>query len=289
MKVCLAHIDFVLRCFGNALGNCILNKEYLLSINKIPKQPTPPIDPAQTKRSHGEPAVEKARFSSLPSMTDTRRTSLEPGVLPSSEVHTPNLPVPESENKGAGSSGDAVGSGEHADPKQLRKLRQQQLQQKFRKEMEARKLQQEQVRTKSEDTELAIGQGGSGGHQGAPASADISTSGLMKPSTFEDCLADNPELWDFTLDGIEEPNGDADSPGLGGRRPSTPGSHCMQTRGKTPHRGPGRPPDGAASHSTGQEQGPSRTHPPDQYHHSTGAAFSPYRQGQHIKRRRLDT
>lgn len=26
------------RCFGNALGNCILNKEYLLAINKIPKQ-----------------------------------------------------------------------------------------------------------------------------------------------------------------------------------------------------------------------------------------------------------
>lgn len=133
--VCFAHIDVVLlRCFGNALGNCILDKEYLSSINKIPKQvskspasmyscglkslqlltllspymePTPPIDPAQTKRSQGEPAVERARLSSLPSMTDTRRTPLEPRVLHqnhrSSEVHTPNLPVPESENKGAGS------------------------------------------------------------------------------------------------------------------------------------------------------------------------------------------
>lgn len=28
----------LLRCFGNALGNCILDKEYLLAINKIPKQ-----------------------------------------------------------------------------------------------------------------------------------------------------------------------------------------------------------------------------------------------------------
>lgn len=28
----------LLRCFGNALGNCILNKEYLIAINKIPKQ-----------------------------------------------------------------------------------------------------------------------------------------------------------------------------------------------------------------------------------------------------------
>lgn len=70
-------------------------------------EPTPPIDPAQTKRSHGEPAVEKARFSSLPSMTDTRRTPLEPRVLhrnnSCSEALTPNPSVPESENKGAGS------------------------------------------------------------------------------------------------------------------------------------------------------------------------------------------
>lgn len=70
-------------------------------------EPTPPIDPAQTKRSHGEPAVEKARFCSLSSTTDTRRTPLEPSVLhPNhgrSEVHTPDIPRPESENKGAGS------------------------------------------------------------------------------------------------------------------------------------------------------------------------------------------
>lgn len=28
----------MLRCFGNVLGNCILDKEYLFAINKIPKQ-----------------------------------------------------------------------------------------------------------------------------------------------------------------------------------------------------------------------------------------------------------
>lgn len=64
-------------------------------------------------------------------------------------------------------SSEAFGSGEHTDPKLLRKLRQQQLQQKFRKEMEARKLQQEQGQTKSEDTELPIGRGGSGGSASA--------------------------------------------------------------------------------------------------------------------------
>lgn len=114
---------FVLcRCFGNALGNCILNKEYLIAINKIPKQvryliwyiilyccfvfvfikfyvdaesphlfltqPSPPLDPAQTKRSDHEPLVEKARFSSLTrdekigsAVGSTTRAALEPRVL----------------------------------------------------------------------------------------------------------------------------------------------------------------------------------------------------------------
>lgn len=58
---------------------------------------------------------------------------------------------------------DANGSEVHTDPKQLRKLRQQQLQQKFRREMEAKRLQQRPDQTKSEDTEVAIQQGSTGG------------------------------------------------------------------------------------------------------------------------------
>lgn len=58
---------------------------------------------------------------------------------------------------------DVVESETHSDPKQLRKLRQQQLQQKFRREMEAKKLQQKQHRAKSEEAEVAVGQGSSGG------------------------------------------------------------------------------------------------------------------------------
>lgn len=57
---------------------------------------------------------------------------------------------------------DAVGSDANTDPKQLRKLRQQQLQQKFKREMEAKRLQQKQE-TKSEDAEVANGGGSSGG------------------------------------------------------------------------------------------------------------------------------
>uniref|UniRef100_A0A3B5BBB8 DNA repair protein RAD52 homolog n=1 Tax=Stegastes partitus TaxID=144197 RepID=A0A3B5BBB8_9TELE len=242
-----------LKCFGNALGNCILNKEYLLAINKIPKQPPPALDPAQTKRSDGEPSVEKARFSSLvrddnlASAAGPARIPLEPRVINQnhSEVHTPDAAGPslhrKSENgssRSAVDSMDAFGSEAHTDPKQLRKLRQQQLQQKFRREMEAKKLQQKQDETKSEEAEVPIGRG-----------------------------SNDPELWDFTLDSIEELDVPAGGPPPRAFRPSTPGSHKMQTRSKTPQRPPSRPSE-APSYSE---------------------ASSPYRQGQYMKKRRLDT
>uniref|UniRef100_A0A3Q0R5Z0 DNA repair protein RAD52 homolog n=1 Tax=Amphilophus citrinellus TaxID=61819 RepID=A0A3Q0R5Z0_AMPCI len=154
-----------LKCFGNALGNCILDKEYLLAINKIPRQPPPPLDPVQTKRTEGEPSVEKARFGSLLreesliSAAGPVRTPLEPRVINQnqnhSEDHTPNAadPVPGTKSENISST----------DPKQLRKLRQQQLQQKFRREMEAKKLQQKQDQAKSEEAEVTIGRRSSGG------------------------------------------------------------------------------------------------------------------------------
>ncbi|TKS73329.1 DNA repair protein RAD52 -like protein [Collichthys lucidus] len=283
-----------LKCFGNALGNCILNKEYLLAINKIPKQPPPPLDPAQTKRFEGEPSVDKARFSSLAqeeklrSAAGAARTPLEPRVLNQnqngSDLHTPNAAAPNRESENVSSrpvmdSVDVVGS--DTDPKQLRKLRQQQLQQKFRKEMEAKMLQQKHNQTKTEDTEVTIGRESSGGHEGA-----TSTGGT------DEGLADDPELWNFTLDGIEELEALAGGPSTSGLRPSTPGNHHMQTRSKTPQRAPGRPPDNyAPSYSRGQD----RINPPignqhqNQHQARSGEAFSPYRQGQYMKKRRLDT
>ena len=58
---------------------------------------------------------------------------------------------------------DADGSEVHTDPKELRKLRQQQLQQKFRKEMEEKMQHQKQHQAKSEEAEVPIGRGSSGG------------------------------------------------------------------------------------------------------------------------------
>ncbi|XP_034541695.1 DNA repair protein RAD52 homolog [Notolabrus celidotus] len=296
-----------LKCFGNALGNCILDKQYLIAINKIPKQPPPPLDPARTKRTEGEPLADKARFSSL--VQEERRVSvggavrmpLEPRVPHQncSDVHTPNAADPassrERENmdyRPAADSVDVEGSAGHSDPKQLRKLRQQQLQQKFRREMEAKRMQQNQDQTKSESTEVAIEPGSSRCHEGAPSLSDISSGEHNKPSNRDEYLTDDPELWNFTLDGIEE----LDGRGGGGApsrmlRPSTPGNHQMQTRSKTPQRTLGGPPDEAPSYDTGQNMAQSRPcfQNQNQYQSRPGEALSPYRAGQHMKKRRLDT
>ncbi|XP_074534368.1 DNA repair protein RAD52 homolog [Halichoeres trimaculatus] len=293
-----------LKCFGNALGNCILDKEYLTAINKIPKQPPPPLDPARTKRSEGEPSVDKARFSSLVqeerlvSVGGTGRMPLEPKILNTdcSEVHTPNATRPatshERENAGCRPVSDSVdveGSASHSDPKQLRKLRQQQLQQKFRREMEAKRMQQKQDQTKSETTEVPIRSGSSRCHEEVPALSDSSSGGNSKPSSRDEYLTDDPELWNFTLDGIEELDAPAGGPSSRMLRPSTPGNHKMQTRSKTPQRSLGRPPDEAPSYNRGQCMAQSRPHFQNQYQSRPGEAFSPYRTGQHIKKRRLDT
>ncbi|CAJ1056921.1 DNA repair protein RAD52 homolog [Xyrichtys novacula] len=291
-----------LKCFGNALGNCILDKGYLIAINKIPKQPPPPLDPARTKRSEGEPSVEKARFSSLVqeekpvSAGGAGRMPLERKVLNQGclEVHTPDAVDPpacrEWENAGSRpvtDTVDAVGSARNSDPKHLRKLRQQQLQEKFRREMEAKRMQQKQDQAKSENTEVAIGPGTSGGHEGAPSFSDSCSGDHKKSSGREEHLADDPELWDSVLDGIEELGDDPPSRTL---RPSTPGNHQMQTRSKTPQRHMNRPPE-APSYNTGQNIAQSRPHYQNQYQYQSrpGEALSPYRAGQHMKKRRLDT
>ncbi|KAI4826094.1 hypothetical protein KUCAC02_021743 [Chaenocephalus aceratus] len=247
-----------LKCFGNALGNCILNKEYLMAINKIPKKPPPPLDPAKTKRIEGSPLLvweEKI----APAMSNGRDV-LEPKVLNQnqnySEVHTPTVPAGRRsevmDTRPFMDSMDGGGSESHTDPKQLRKLRQQQLQEKFRREME-KKLQLIPDQAKFEDSELAIGRGPSTGHHGVPAFSETS-AGLMKPGGGGEHLADDPALWDFTLDAIDGLDVPADDPHPKGLRPTTPSSHKMHTRSKTPQGAPDRAPSYSGAQDPAQCQ-----------------------------------
>ncbi|KAK5614472.1 hypothetical protein CRENBAI_022583 [Crenichthys baileyi] len=285
-----------LKCFGNVLGNCILDKEYLLAINKIPKQPRPDLDPAQTKRTEGQPSIEKTRFCSLVrdqnplSVAEPARVPLEPRVFNQShsEVHpssaagsAPNI---KSENvlfESTADSANVVVSAPNTDPKHLRKLRQQQLQQKFRREMEAKKLKQklELEQPKSEEAEVAIGRRSTGGEDGTAAFSNNTSEN--KTGCRNACLTDDPELWDFTLDGIEELDVPTGAASPRGTRPRTPGNHQMQTRSKTPQRASDRNPE---VQSTSRVQ-----HYSSHHQGRPGEAFSPYRQGQGVKKRRLDT
>ncbi|XP_054878238.1 DNA repair protein RAD52 homolog [Poeciliopsis prolifica] len=279
-----------LKCFGNALGNCILDKEYLLAINKIPKQPRPDLDPAQTKRCEGQPSIEKARFCSLVrdpnamSAIEPARMPLDPRVFnqnqsearrPSSADSAADIKS-ENVSRSAADGADVVISAPNTDPKHLRKLRQQQLQQEFRREMEAKKLQQKLQQAKTEEAEVTIGRRSTGGEDGASAFSDKPTSGNQSGS--RNTCADDPELWDFTLDGIEELDDPAGASSPRGSVPRTPGGHQMQTRSKTPQR--------ASTGSPNAHSGPPHS---NQCQGRPGEAFSPYRQGQQLKKRRLDT
>ncbi|XP_064199467.1 DNA repair protein RAD52 homolog isoform X1 [Anguilla rostrata] len=315
-----------LKCFGNSLGNCILNKEYLMAINKVPKQPQPPLDPAQTKRSEGEPLVEKARYCSLQQgdrcgsgASNSLGTSVrgpveqpkaEPGLQENGGARNPPPQTPalqDSENRRISTSresaadvGDTSGfSDTLTDPRQQRKLKQQQQQQKFRQEMEAKKMQSGQLQPKAENTAPPRGEEAPSNLQGRSGSSgqgdwqvDHSTpAGRRATATAEDeFLAEDSQLWDLNLEDIDVL--EAQAGGARGAHPSTQGNghHQMTTRSRTPQRVQSlRPPV--------RPQPPNSYQPPHSTAHSTaqadhtahnGASVSPYRQGQHVKKRKLD-
>ncbi|XP_016093122.1 DNA repair protein RAD52 homolog isoform X2 [Sinocyclocheilus grahami] len=285
-----------LKCFGNALGNCILNKEYLIAINKIPKQPPPPLDLDKTKRSDSEPSVEKARFDSLARANSREFIKLaEPANIPlerigshpvrgghesgtgsrtsltntaahsgNSSAHQDSENRPSNTSRSAADMADLSSSDPPLDSKQQRKLRQQQLQQKFRKEMEAKKLLQEQK------------------------SQHSNTSAEPLPLQSKQ---DDPELWDFTLDGIDM-LGDPATGSTEPPCPTTPSQHKMMTRSKTPQRAQYlRPPAQPQGHAVPQGQGGYGQYRSSDMRTTAGAGEpqSPYRHSQMMKKRRLDT
>ncbi|XP_076877734.1 DNA repair protein RAD52 homolog isoform X2 [Brachyhypopomus gauderio] len=318
-----------LKCFGNALGNCILNKEYLMAINKIPKKPPSPLDPDKTKRKDEEPSVEKARYAvlaqgvsrglSVPAEGAARSVVQNPSlarsvvqnpssaqsvVQPEQEVQqnakesrnsltnmadtTGNTSAqhecenkPRNVSRSAAHTADLSSCDPAVDSKQQRKLRQQLLQQKFRQEMEAKKMQLGQPQTTGERAE----DGSRPQTDQASGPVDHSTPNghqMMK----KEHMADDPELWDFTLDGIDM----LDDPGRetsGPHQSASAREHAMVTRSRTPQRAaslrpPLRPQDAPGGYAqyrpAEQNTGPAGMGPQ-----------SPYRRGQYMKKRKLDT
>ncbi|XP_015453884.1 DNA repair protein RAD52 homolog isoform X2 [Pteropus alecto] len=123
-----------LRSFGNALGNCILDKDYLRSLSKLPRQLPLEVDLTKAKRQDFEPSVEQARYSSY-------RHSMAPGPPKPQEVTSPCRPSHSDDphiviQGDKDSSSRSLTSAAESDATYQRKLRQKQLQQQFREQME---------------------------------------------------------------------------------------------------------------------------------------------------------
>ncbi|XP_017400965.1 DNA repair protein RAD52 homolog isoform X1 [Cebus imitator] len=119
-----------LRSFGNALGNCILDKDYLRSLNKLPRQVPLEVDLTKAKRQDFEPTVEEARYNSC-------RPNVALGHPQLQEVTSPSRPSHAviQGNKDC-SSRRLTSSAVESEASYQRKLRQKQLQQQFREQME---------------------------------------------------------------------------------------------------------------------------------------------------------
>ncbi|XP_029060808.1 DNA repair protein RAD52 homolog isoform X3 [Monodon monoceros] len=133
-----------LRSFGNALGNCILDKDYLRSLNKLPHQLPLEVDLTKAKRQDFEPSVEQARYSSC-------RQNLTLGPPKPQEVTSPCRPSHHVVMQGTRTAAPGAGcvpspplllprsptsAATESNATYQRKLRQRQLQQRFREQME---------------------------------------------------------------------------------------------------------------------------------------------------------
>uniref|UniRef100_UPI00398E5D4B DNA repair protein RAD52 homolog isoform X2 n=1 Tax=Pristiophorus japonicus TaxID=55135 RepID=UPI00398E5D4B len=129
-----------LKSFGNVLGNCILDKEYLRLVNKLPRQQSD-FQLADAKRRDDEPKVQKARYSSL------LQAQFQPLRAPASHPPYKGVEGEFAERKedtaegtcsfsrNTDSSTDMTNLPQELDSTHQRKLRQKQLQQQFREQM----------------------------------------------------------------------------------------------------------------------------------------------------------
>ncbi|NXO00877.1 RAD52 protein, partial [Rhinopomastus cyanomelas] len=268
-----------LKCFGNALGNCLLDKDYLRAVNKLPPQMPLELDLAKAKRQDREPEVEKARYSSCLEKQNAaggRPCETAPDCRPG---QTEAATVTAAQKQPTGSRATDP-SATACDATYQRKLRQRRLQQQFWEQME-KQHQVPAVTPGCEQGSLHPAPSNPPAQHSPPAPAQRELAGE------EEFFADDPELWDISLETIDlKTNGltPADAP-AGHRTPETSCRHHQVTaRNRTPHRTSYcrasarlvqlQPPAAAVATHSGAEQ-----------HHPES---SPYRRSQSLKKRRLE-
>ncbi|XP_052030688.1 DNA repair protein RAD52 homolog isoform X5 [Apodemus sylvaticus] len=228
-----------LRSFGNALGNCILDKDYLRSLSKLPRQLPLEVDLTKTKREDFEPSVEQARYNSCRQNEALGPPKAQEAASPCRPSHPYDSNIKLHEAKDISTSCLATTlESDATHQRKLRKLRQQQLQQQFREQMEAHR----QSHTPAKEVEAT--------HEGIPAPPKHSTPVnaaselLREKAVFPENLEENLEMWDLTpdLEDIFKPSGRAEPPQTSATRTlnnqdSVPHIHCHQKLQEKP--GPG--------------------------------------------------
>ncbi|XP_050004528.1 DNA repair protein RAD52 homolog isoform X2 [Alexandromys fortis] len=186
-----------LRSFGNALGNCILDKDYLRSLNKLPRQLPLEVDLAKTKREDFEPSVEQARYNSCRQNEALGPSKPQEATSPCRPSHPHDS---DSRLQGAKDCSSsclaATGESDAIHQRRLRKLRQKQLQQQFRQRMEVR-LQGQAPAAEVEAKPEAVLPAPPPKHS-TPVTA--ASELLREKAIFPDNPEDNPEMWDLTPD-----------------------------------------------------------------------------------------
>ncbi|NXY24650.1 RAD52 protein, partial [Atrichornis clamosus] len=262
-----------LKCFGNALGNCILDKDYLRAVNKLPRQVPTELDLVKAKIQDYEPEIEKARYSSYlerQNAAGRQHCEMASGCKPG-QTEAAVVTVDQKQPDGPRSTGSLA---IERDATYQRKLRQKQLQQQFREQMEKK----QQLPGVTPSSKQATSD---------PPVKHSTPAAVQQELAIEEFFADDPELWDISLESPDLKVMGAkmtDSSSAGHQPPETPcGHHQMTTRNRTPHRmnhhkasarlAQLQPPAAGTSHSCANQ-------------HSPGC--SPLRRSQSLKKRRLE-
>ncbi|XP_014649384.1 PREDICTED: DNA repair protein RAD52 homolog isoform X1 [Ceratotherium simum simum] len=257
-----------LRSFGNALGNCILDKDYLRSLKKLPCQLPLEVDLTKAKRQDFEPSVEQARYSSC-------RQNMALGLPKPQEVTSPCRASHSDDPQGDkdSRSRSLPSSAMESDATYQRKLRQKQLQQQFREQMEKQQQVQPSAPSVEKKNQAVLPM--------PPLKHSTPITTVSEPLTedFLAVLADHLEMWDMAPDAgdsVVKPLSRPEPP----QTPATPVlKNQMVTWNTTPQ---------SLCHQNPQaKSGPWHLQTHNVNQHITGNCDS-YRKNQDMKKRKLD-
>ncbi|KFP86991.1 PREDICTED: DNA repair protein RAD52 homolog [Apaloderma vittatum] len=263
-----------LKCFGNALGNCILDKDYLRAVNKLPRQIPPELELAKAKRQDYEPEIEKARYNSClerQNMGGRQCCEMASNCKPA-QTEAAAVTV-DQEQPNSTRNTDSLAT--ECDATYQRKLRQKQLQQQFREQMEKKR----QAPAVTPSSKQATSD--------PPVKHSTPAAVQQELAIEEEFFADDPELWDISLENIDLKllSHKTADPSPGHQTPETPrGCHQMTTRNRTPHRMNYH----KASARLAQLQPSATTVSNSSCANQHAPECSPHRRSQSLKKRRLE-